>query len=77
MTCFEWILVSKFLSQLLTKQNAVNYEMNVVISLEWHLLTAIEYILKSWFEGDFRAIIKLRHLLQYKSQSLNSTLIAY
>ena len=77
MTCFEWILVSKFLSQLLTKQNAVNYEMSVVISLEWHLLTTIEYILKSWFEDDFRAIIKLRHLLQYKSQSLNSTLIAY
>ena len=69
--------ISILLSQLLTKQNEVNYEMSVVISLERHLLTAIEYILKSWFEGDFRAIIKLRHLLQYKSQSLNSTLIAY
>ena len=69
--------ISILLSQLLTKQNEVNYEMSVVISLERHLLTAIEYILKSWFEGDFRAIIKLRHLLQYKFQNLNSTLTAY
>ena len=28
------ILVSKFLSQLLTKHNAMDYEMSIVISLE-------------------------------------------